>query len=194
MGGEPLLHPQFDEFAQFALELFNHSQVQIVTNGILVEKEFDKLKNLSDHYSNFWICISTYGLKLNEEVLRQLPRVRRDDKTDLYNIGLDLEGEINPKAAFKFCDLHVNRWYYFQDGRFYPCCISANIKYFNKCFNTTLPENDCSISIYDHTIEEIDSFLNNPVPLCGYCNTVYRQQSYHPFSISKKEIKEWICQ
>lgn len=194
MGGEPLLHPQFDEFVSFTCELFTRSQVQIVTNGILIDKEFDKLKNLSNKYQNFSICISTYGLKLNEEKIRQLPRVRRDDKTELYNIGLELSDELNPRRAFDNCDLHVNHWYYFQHGCFYPCCIGANIDYFITHFKKELPNQDNCISIYTHTIEEIEDFLNKPIPLCKYCNTIYRQRSYHKFRISKKEINEWICQ
>lgn len=194
MGGEPLLHPQFDEFVAFTCKLFDKSQVQIVTNGILIEKVYDQLKNLSDTYSNFSICISTYGLKLNEERIRHLPRVRRDNKNELYNIGLTLEDELNPKTAFNHCDLHVNHWYYFQNGCFYPCCISANIDYFINYYQVDLPDVDDCISVYDHTVQEIEDFLNKPIPLCAHCNTIYRQKNYHPFSVSKKEIKEWICQ
>lgn len=197
MGGEPLLHPKFDEFVSFACELFNNSQVQIVTNGILIGKTYiyDQLKTLSDQYSNFSICISSYGLKLDEERIRQLPRVRRDDKTSLYNIGLDLEGGINPNTAFNHCDLHVHHWYFFQHGCFYPCCIGANIEYLNLQFDLDLPSyGEACISIYNHTLAEIEEFLNKPIPLCRYCNTVYRQKSYHPFSISKKELSEWTYQ
>ena len=194
MGGEPLLHPQFDEFVSFTCELFKQSQIQIVTNGILIEKEFDKLKNLSEKYNNFSICISTYGLKLNEDKIHQLPRVRRDDKSELYNIGLEVDGGLNPRRAFDNCDLHVNHWYYFQHGCFYPCCISANIDYFITHFNKKLPNQNSCISVYTHTMDEIEEFLNKPIPLCEYCNTIYRQRSYHKFGISKKEINEWTCQ
>lgn len=193
MGGEPLLHPQFDEFMAFTCGLFPHTQVQIVTNGILIGQEYDKLKDLSDKFSNFSICISTYGLKLNEERISHLPRVRRDSKMELYNIGFELDGGFNQQKAFNNCDLHVNKWYYFQNGRFYHCCIDANIHYFNEHFDLELPEDD-GISIYLHTEEEIHNFLNKPIPLCEYCNTIYRQRSYHPFNISKKEINEWTCQ
>lgn len=194
MGGEPLLHPLFDQFVAFTCELFKKSQVQIVTNGILVGEKYDQLKDLSDKYKNFSICISSYGLKLNEERISHLPRVRRDDKTSLYNIGLDLEGGLNSSRAFEACDLHTYHWYYFQNGCFYPCCISANIDYFINHFQIDLPNVDDCISIYDHNITEIEEFLNKPIPLCEYCNTIYRQRSYHQFSISKKEINEWTCQ
>jgi len=120
--------------------------------------------------------------------------VRRDDKTELYNIGLDLFGGINPKTAFQNCDLHMYHWYYFQNGCFYPCCICANIDYFNQYFYLDLPDEECCISIYNHTIEEIEAFLNKPIPLCAFCNTIYRQRSYHSFSVSKKELTEWIYQ
>ena len=194
MGGEPLLHPHFEDMVAFTCVMFNKSQVQLVTNGILIPKEFEKLKSLSDTYPNFSICISNYGLKLAEDLIAVLPRVRRDNKAELYNISLDLFGEINPKTAFQYCDLHIHHWYYFQNGCFYPCCICANIDYFNGYFYLDLPDEENCISIYNHTLDEIEHFLNQPIPLCSFCNTVQRQRSYHPFGVSKKEINEWICQ
>ena len=50
------------------------------------------------------------------------------------------------------------------------------------------------ISIYEHTTDEIIKYLNTPLSLCAYCNTIKRQQTYSTFKISDKEINEWIFQ
>ena len=194
MGGEPLLHPDVCEFMRIARILFPYSDIQIVTNGLLIGSRKEELLEACNKMF-ITVCVSQYGLNLNlQELLKGFIRVRIDGKTNLYNIGLDLNGTQNTQAVFEKCDLHFYRWFYFQDGRFYPCCISANIKHFNNHFNTNLPDNDCSISIHEHSIEEIESFLKHPIPLCKYCNTEFRLLSYSPFHQSNKEIEEWISQ
>ena len=38
MGGEPLLHPRVVDFLKIARSLFPNSQIQLVTNGLLLKK------------------------------------------------------------------------------------------------------------------------------------------------------------
>lgn len=197
MGGEPLLHPQVCEFLLTARELFPHSEIQLVTNGLLLSKRKEELLPICNEY-NIVICTSNYHLNLDlNEVLKGFKFVRVDDKGLLYNACLNCAGTYNGMYMFDRCDLHIYRWYYFQNGRFYPCCISPNIHYFKEYFGVNIDEgsiDEISISVYDHTEEEIKEFLSKQIPLCKYCNTIQRQKSYHPFSISKKEIEEWTCQ
>ena len=57
MGGEPLLHPQVGDFLKITRELFPKSQIQLVTNGLLLKKR--KLENAlseeerKDNYNRF---------------------------------------------------------------------------------------------------------------------------------------------
>ena len=196
MGGEPLLHPNVSSFLIVARKLFPQSEIQLVTNGILLKDE--EIKNNLIKICNFYqivVCISNYGLNFDlNELLSGFDYKIIHEKSDLYNISLTPEQQQDPQEMFNHCDLHMHHWYYFQNGCFYPCCVGANIKYFNQHFNQNLPEDSCAISIYDHSIEEIERFLNQPIPLCQYCDTIQRQKSYHQFSVSKGEISEWTYQ
>jgi len=197
MGGEPLLHPYFDRFLIMARDLFPYSEIQLVTNGLLVKKFKHILQPLCNQL-RIIICISDYGLEGFDmlDTIRGFQYVRIDWKNQFYNIGLDVAGAQDPLTAFKGCDLHVNKWFYFQGGRFYPCCVGANLKHFINYFNLPFEKysNDSiSISVHEHSIEEIEDFLAKPIPLCKYCHTATRKNKID-FKQSQKEISEWTYQ
>lgn len=196
MGGEPLLHPQVYDFLEVARQLFPASEIQLVTNGILISQQKEKLLEVCNR-NKIKVCVSNYHLSFDlRQALHGFDLIRIDEKGNLYNISFDLSGQLNPIHMFNNCDLHVNHWYYFQYGRFFSCCISANVKYFNKHFGYNLDADDevNSISIYNHTETEIQNFLNKPIPLCKYCNTIKRPHTYSHFHISNKDVNEWTCQ
>lgn len=196
MGGEPLLHPNVCGFLTNARRLFPNSEIQLVTNGLLLKERKKELLPVCNE-ENIKICVSNYGLGLDlGNLLRGFKLTRVDGKGTLYNISLDLEGAQDPKEAFEYCDLHIYHWYFFQHGRIYPCCIAPNIKYFDKQFGTNIEDIDenISISVKDHSLQEIEDFLNKPISMCRYCNTKKRMATHVPFNITKKDIKEWTYQ
>ena len=196
MGGEPLLHPQVVDFLLAARNIFPNSEIELVTNGILLEKRKIELLAICND-KNISICTSDYGILNLRKALDGFANTKVHGKSYMYNASIDISGALKPNNSFNNCDIHQNHWYYFQDGRFFPCCISANIKYFKDYFNIELDEgslDEISISVYNHSEEEIKEFLNKPIPLCKYCNTIIRKGSYEPFHRSKKEITEWIYQ
>ena len=196
MGGEPLLHPDVKEFLRITRALFPGSTIHLVTNGLLLKQKKEELMDFCNE-NHIVICTSNYGILNLAEILSGFKYTRVDSKVQMYNISLHIEGGRNQNLSFNMCDLHLYKWYYFQRGRFYPCCIVANFYIFDKKFNTNIrdwTEDDISISVYNHTLSEIEEFLNKPIPLCSYCNTIRRAHSYHPFSQTKEAIEEWTCQ
>ena len=187
MGGEPLLNPDFMEYCRIARWYFPRSVIALVTNGILGERlephkeELDRLK--------IHVTVSEYHLdKQNRELATEL-----HEKGNLYNISLDPTGSQDAGNAFTFCDLHINHWHYFMDGRFYPCCIAGTIQDFWDHFGLDwgINHEDLGIDIFTHTAEEIEAFINKPCELCRYCDVITRQRSYQPFGISEGKMSEW---
>ena len=187
MGGEPLLNPDFMEYVRIARHYFPYSKIALVTNGILGHKlkPYEKeLKSL-----RISVTISEYHLeKQNREVCNEL-----HEKGRLYNISLDPTGSQDADLMHFFCDIRINSWFYFMDGRFYPCCIAGTIKDFWQHFGLDwgMTPEDLSIDIFTHTAEEIEDFISKPCELCKYCDTLKRPNTYADFSISKGEMSEW---
>ena len=195
MGGEPLLHPQLVSFVEITRKLFPNSQIQVVTNGILLKKRTEELAPVFNA-KGIIVCVSNYGLNLDlNEITKDFKYKIVHWKNQLYHIGLKrepvkiLQG-IN--SNFECCDIHKGRWYYFQNGNIYHCCIGANIHHLNAT-GENFPES-YGICIYEHTLQEVEDYLSKPNELCGYCDTLYRSKAYNNFDISKKEKSEWICQ
>ena len=55
MGGEPLLHPQVNDFMRITREAYPHSKIFIVTNGLLL------LKMPND----FWETLRQYRIRIH---------------------------------------------------------------------------------------------------------------------------------
>ena len=187
MGGEPLLNPNFMEYLRIARKYFPDTYIALVTNGILghkLEPHVDELNELKID-----VTISDYHLdKQNKNIHTQL-----HEKGNLYNISLDPSGSQDKDIAYMFCDIRMYEWFYYMDGRFYPCCIAGTIHDFWNHFGLDwgIKQEDLGIDIFTHTAQEIEDFLHQPCELCKYCDTVRRQQTYAPFSISTGDIKEW---
>lgn len=192
MGGEPLLNPNYMEYLRIARELFPDTRVVLVTNGILAERLRPNIKELRA----LQIDVTMSDYHLNEQhimMLRHFAIAERHEKGQLYNISLDPTGSQDPDFAYEHCDIREHEWFYFMDGRFYPCCIAGTIHDFWNHFGLDwgMKQEELSIDIFTHTAEEIEAFLHQKCELCRYCDTVHRVNSYSPFSRSKGDIKEW---
>ena len=187
MGGEPLLNPNFMEYCRIARKYFPDAQICLVTNGTLDERLIPHMNEIRALKIN--VTKSEYHLGLDEHI----DYTERHEKGHLYNISLDLTGKQNPKTMFFFCDIRIHNWFYFQDGRFYPCCIAGTIHDFWRHFDLDFgfTQEDLSIDIFNHTAQEIEDFIHKPCLLCRFCDTITRPTTYAPFSKSTGDINEW---
>ena len=187
MGGEPLLNPDFMEYCRIARWYFPRSVIALVTNGILG----DRLKPHKEELDRLKIHVTVSEYHLDNQDREDATELH--EKGNLYNISLDPSGCQDEAQAFYYCDLRINEWFYFMDGRFYPCCIAGTIKDFWEYFGLDwgMAPEDLSIDIFTHTAEEIEAFIHQPCKLCRFCDTITRQHTYKPFSISEKKMSEW---
>lgn len=187
MGGEPLLNPDFMEYLRIARKYFPNSHICLVTNGTLSDRLIPHVDEINRLRIN--VTKSEYHLG-NEDPIQY---TERHEKGKLYNISLDPSGQQNKDLAFHFCDIRIHEWYYYMDGRFYPCCIAGTIHDFWDHFGLDWGINpeDLSIDIFTHTAEEIEAFLHQPCELCRFCDTIRRQQTYAPFTKSEGLMSEW---
>ncbi|HNY49114.1 MAG TPA: 4Fe-4S cluster-binding domain-containing protein [Bacteroidales bacterium] len=200
MGGEPLLHPQVKDCLSIARKYFQKSRIRIVTNGVLLLKQKEDFWK-SCRENNIIIEVTKYPINLDFDKMKEVAGRHdvlltfRDNTGEVqktsYHIPLDLNGEQDIPRNFVKC-FHANHTIFLKGGRLYTCTIAPNIVHFNKFFNRDLPTSDSnSIDIHQaQSAQEIFEFLSKPIPLCRYCY-VEKRTFGHPWTRSRKEIKEW---
>lgn len=197
MGGEPTLHPNISIFCDITRRYFKNAEIQLVTNGILLNKQADNFWEICGK-NNIKVQISRYPIKINMDSILEKGKTNNvtievtESKADeMFHLKLDTVGEQNAADSFKNCWIK-NSCITLSKGRLYTCSIIPAADHFNRYFNKELKieEND-GIDIYKtKTIEEIFKFLNKPIGFCRYCDM--KGMSYgHGWQISKKEIEEW---
>lgn len=201
MGGEPLLHPQLNDFLYVARKYFPETKrLRLVTNGILLLKQTEDFwKACRD---NDIIIVNTkYPISLDFDKIREVAKKHNvkfeyyDNSGEVlktsYHIPLDLEGRQNAHKNFIKCQ-HAVTCSFLSKGKFFTCTVAPNIRHFNKFFNKNIPlTNDDCIDIYKaENLDEIMHFLCRPIPFCKYCYVKKRTYG-NEWQRSKKDIKEW---
>ncbi|MCL1947125.1 MAG: radical SAM protein [Chitinivibrionia bacterium] len=198
LGGEPLLNPDIIKIIETTRTCFAKNVVlSIVTNGILLAKQFENFWNCCRE-NNVKIIVTKYPVKLDYKKIDELARNYGiklkywggDLKTSYHSV-LDLDGKHNPKKSFRLC-YKSNSCIYLSKGRLYTCPTIPYIHYFNKHFgqNLQVSDND-SIDIYKaESIKEIRDFLAKPIPFCRYC-AAEKTEFGIPWGVSKKTMEEW---
>jgi hypothetical protein len=200
MGGEPLLHPQINEFLPVARKYFPEAEIKIVTNGtLLLQKDLSFWKACREN--SISVAVTKYPIKVDYQQIQKkamLAGVSFEffstsgyyQKTS-YHIPFDISGNQDARKNFSIC-FHANVCIHLERGKLFTCTIAPNVQHFNKYFglNLALTENDY-IDIYKaKSAREILEFLSKPIPFCRYCN-VEKRTFGHPWERSKKEISEW---
>ena len=199
LGGEPLLHPELGYMLKCVRCLFPASDINVVTNGILLGKRKAELLPIFNKYY-ISLTISCYpDLKLNyKELLSGFPVVEMYDKTGFWNISLHGTADYPKESFFSCFSSSIAKCNFLKDGRIYPCCVIPNLPHFFEYFEETaamdlakIPIEESGITVKDHTVEEIESFLRTPSDFCAHCN-VKRAIEAHPWERTNYQIKEWM--
>lgn len=195
MGGEPLLHPDVLKFCYITRKAFPNAEIQLVTNGILFSQQNESFfKELNTN--NIKVYLSDYHLS-NIKNLDKIKNKVFGDRTKMLKMGIDLHQKDGDKLSH-FIDCKntlgsscVN----LRDGYLYHCPTVAYFDFLLKYFNIELKDfvlEKNGINIFTSTKEDIENYLNNPILFCQYCDIKKRLTAEFPFSLSKKEISEWL--
>jgi len=199
MGGEPLLHPSFEDICTISRKYFHGGEIKIVTNAILLQSRKDSFwSNLNSN--RVGIIITRYPLNIDYNSIEQkakkmnvcLSYWRESNDKKQYKIPICLEGKQNIRKSFYQCH-RPNICIQLRDGKLFTCVTAAYIDIFCTYFNKNLKvSNKDYIDIYKaKSIEDIFKFLCKPIPFCRYCNnnSIVRDIDW---GVSKKDISEWV--
>lgn len=200
MGGEPLLHPELTKFFPVARKYFPNSEIQLVTNGILLSSQKEDFW-LGIRENDITIMVTKYPININlEKILEQVKKYKvrfsyynnpKEEKTS-YKIPLDVEGKQNAETNFKNC-FHSNKLCFLGNGKLYPCTVAPNVYRFNEAFDYNLPTKG-GVDIYEvSTEDELLENLAKPLEMCKYCDVKNREYNLR-WERSKKDISEWLRQ
>jgi len=212
LGGEPLLHPDVNEFFAITRKYFplNKSDstgiIDLATNGILLHEQPDNFwESLKKH--DIRIVISDYPIEIKTELIREkaskfnvevkmisenIEFEESGSAKQWIKISIDVNGLQDYKKNFGKCSL-AGISLQLVNGRIYKCPRIAYIDYFNTAFNKQLivKENDY-VDIYRvKDGSELLYLLTKPACFCRYCkvdDTTWKNE----WKISKRQIEEWV--
>ena len=191
LGGEPLLNPELDRYIVLLRKVYPYANINIVTNGILIEKMSESL------------CETIRNNKIHVHVSLYPPVKNKKDKIETFlkenSITFQVSECINTftstyqpepfadkSLAKEKCEIFCNN---LRDGKISCCPHVIYTHYYNECFGTAYPVEDGMIDIYSiKSARELHQRLGKPVSLCSYCD----RSSCFDWSITKRLRSEWL--
>lgn len=193
LGGEPLLCKNLHLYLEIIFKYFPNTQVDILSNGILVNKmDAELISEVKKHSIRLSITIYKATEKYTEDIEKFCDNngiefniyVNKQNFVKQLNIKGDTDGNIIVKNCMsKKCTI-------IKDGIINRCCQPTYTYELNKKFSTHFPEG-LGINIYKAGIscEQIKDYIQN-TEFCKYCT--YPEE--YVWSNGKKgiELSDWV--
>ena len=119
--------------------LYPKSEILIITNGILLNKQNDDFWNALKE-SDITLSMTHYPIKVDYEAYIQKcrnmgikARYFGLDRDKMQNMSLDVKGKRDKNKAYVRCTR--KRCHFLRDGKLYLCTPVPNIRFLNKFFN-----------------------------------------------------------
>ena len=199
-GGEALLHPQCKDFLQIARETFSDSQVELLTNGILLAKQEDLFWDFLNSYQ-ITIRMTKYPIAYPnfDRVLRMIQKYKINAEiSSMEGIKDSAYLPLHENAVSATYDYALCPLYNFPrviKGRLFPCCLMPEVSHLNIRFrtNVVISETD-SLELESVTsYEDIEQFLHKRSSLCSYCDLRSRKV-LDGWRFSQRQKGEWFSE
>lgn len=184
LGGEPLLHPEYEKIVAVVQKVSPESLITVVTNGIVLKGGVLK---------RFLSVCRQYGVRVKWTVYpplidrrNELVSAFRSAGVELFTVEVDdFYVKMNPsggdgKSAMRFCR-RTTYCPYLRDGRIYTCAQAFHIKDYIIAYEkaTGLKSKMVSSSgmdVYDESIDgwRILQYLMTPCKTCFFCSDKVR--------------------
>lgn len=192
LGGEPLLHPNINEFLVVARGVFPKSRLAICTNGLLLNKMSESFWETCRN-NNIIIDLSRYPV--NAEMIPGFIELieKNDVKAGNIHPGEKMYvthnklGNSDKKIAFERCGIKNFKITVLRNGRMYTCPKATYIDIYNFYYGMNIPM-DKGVDIYKHTGRQIVKYLAKPINACKYCMYCVMQRDW---KVSLKAKEEW---
>lgn len=185
-GGEPLLHPKLDKFIYIAREIYPDSEIDIVTNGLLLDKMSDELIEAIKS------CFVKLEISVYKPTADKMPTIMR--VLEKHQLGytfnyvnefwkrFNMAGDSDAQNMWSSCSWKKCNG--LRSGKFMMCPLPIVIKEFNRMFGYDFNFDAEVIDIYDETLtfKDIYQFINRPHDYCAFCG----DPEFIEWSIAKK--------
>lgn len=176
LGGEAILHPRITEYIEYTRKLLPHSDIEIITNGLLLPGQTEDFFRCCAG-NDITISISGYQptLRMKDKIIEILNRYQiiyifREDVNE-FGKNIDLSGTADPREAVKKC--RESRCTFLRDGKIYKCAFEVLGNRFFEHFGIDIKLNG-GIDIWDDNLDwsvlaERLMQPYEPVDACRYC-------------------------
>lgn len=204
LGGEPLLHPELEQFVVAARAILPDTFIDIVSNGLLTKQMPDSFwKTLGEQ--DVPLQFSSYPIDLDYPALIAYVKSKgarafsyHEEIDSFYRKGLDPYGQQIMYQSYLHCPHGDNTQ--LREGKLYRCPSTAYIDHLNrklKLDDPTAPAETFklhamdSLDIYKaESAEEVLEFLSNAIPFCRYC--LCSSMTEIPWAQSEQDVREWV--
>lgn len=202
LGGEPLLHPQIEQFAIICRSVFHNARIDFTTNGLMT---YDMPSSFWEVLRNNDVAIKYTRYPVNFDYDKMIEYVQ-DKGVSVFSAGGEIKYfrriPLNTKGTFNIHKSYLQCPYVdcpqLRDGKLYRCpaCAAANILNEKLCADSYKSSFRVHAADYlnIHKVKsgkEVLEFLCNPIPFCQYCDMDHID-SRVPWEASNRDIKEWV--
>ena len=199
LGGEPLLHPDYEKVVAAVAKASPESLITIVTNGILLKGDaLDRFIGVCKRYSvrvkwTIYPPMRNRREELTARFRKEGVRLFTVEVGDFY-VKMRPEGG-NPGSAMRFCR-KTTYCPYLREGRIYACAQAFHVKdYIRLCKEETGKESRMvaskGLDVHDKSVGgwAILKYLMTPCETCRFCADSQRAIRW---SLSGRRFEEWM--